>query len=323
MTAQPLHRQISLESTVRLLQDELAATNHEVLLLTLDLEARVAQRTQELTAANQGLAREVAERRRAEDEIRELNQVLAQRAALLEVANQELEAFSYSVSHDLRAPLRHISGFAHLLRQHRGGQEDQEERELLERIIEAALRMGQLIDSLLQFARVAKIELVGAAIDLNELAAEVIQEFGPEIQERNVLLHCGRLHSVHADRALLRQVFVNLVSNALKYTRARPLAKIEIGSASRPGEIICYVRDNGVGFNPRYSDKLFGVFQRLHSGEEFEGTGIGLANARRIIVRHGGRIWAESVPDQGASFYFSLPTNDGARYAADNTGSQP
>jgi light-regulated signal transduction histidine kinase (bacteriophytochrome) len=307
MIAQRCHSQADLETTVRVLQDELASTNHEVLLLTLELESRVAQRTKELSAANQELAREVAERRRAEEGIRQLNQVLARRATQLEAANQELEAFSYSVSHDLRTPLRHINGFAKLLREQREGKQDNEERELLVRIIEAGERMGKLIDDLLQFARVAKVDLVVAPFDLNELVAEVIREFEPEMWQRKVVLNCAQLPRVHADRALLRQVFVNLISNALKYTRARPVAQIEIGSQEGPEEIMCYVRDNGVGFNPRYADKLFGVFQRLHSNEEFEGTGIGLANVHRIITRHGGKIWAEGVPEQGACFYFSLP----------------
>ena len=301
------HSQSRLENTVRILQQELAATNHEVLLLTLELESRVAERTRELSTANQELAREVAERRRAEEEIRQLNHTLAERATQLEVANQELEAFSYSVSHDLRAPLRHISGFAQLLQQHQDGQHDDEGRELLQRIIDAAQRMGKLIEDLLEFSRVTKLELVGADIDLKELVEEVIREFEPEMRERKVVLNLSQLPSVHADRALLRQVFENLISNALKFTRTRPVAEIEVGFEDRPGEIICYVRDNGVGFDPRYADKLFTVFQRLHSQEEFEGTGIGLANARRVIVRHGGRMWAESAPDQGACFYFSLP----------------
>jgi signal transduction histidine kinase len=307
MTAQRRHSQAYLETTVRVLQEELAATNHEVLLLTLELESRVAQRTKELSSANQELAGEVAERRHAEEEIRQLNQVLAQRAAQLEAANQELEAFSYSVSHDLRTPLRHISGFAQLLRQCREGKQDDEERELLQRIIEAARRMGKLIDDLLQFSRMAKVDLVGAPIDLRELVSEVIRDLEPEMQERKIVLNSGPLPCVHADPALLRQVFMNLISNALKYTRTRPVAQIDIGCQDGANEVICYVRDNGVGFDARYADKLFGVFQRLHSDKEFEGTGIGLANARRIVMRHGGRIWAESRPGQGACFYFSLP----------------
>lgn len=298
---------VNTQAMLRVLQDELAATNREVMLLTLELEQRVAERTSQLSQANEQLAREVEERRRAEEEIKQLNQILAQRASLLEAANRELEAFSYSVSHDLRAPLRHVSGFAHILRQHTESRLDVEEQDLLAKIIEAASRMTGLIDNLLRFARLSTLEVAAIGVDLNELVESMIKEFEPEIRGRKIVWKCGILPNTMGDRGLLRQVFANLISNSIKYTRFRDPAEIEIGCQDAPDETVCFVRDNGVGFDSRYANKLFGVFQRLHSEEEFEGTGIGLANVRRIIERHGGRVWAEGIEGQGAAFYFSLP----------------
>jgi light-regulated signal transduction histidine kinase (bacteriophytochrome) len=231
---------------------------------------------------------------------------LRARTGQLEASNAELEAFSYSVSHDLRAPLRHIEGFTDLLR--RDGVAPEQQRSHLQRISEAAVRMGRLIDDLLTFSRMGRAELRRVPLPLEPLAQEVRAELQPETQGREVIWRVKELPEVQADPELLRLVLYNLLSNAVKYTRGREQAVIEVGTEpSEPNEVVVYVKDNGVGFDMQYVDKLFGVFQRLHHADEFEGVGIGLANVRRIINRHGGRTWAVSQPDQGATFYFSLP----------------
>ena len=253
-------------------------------------------------------ARDMTDERRAEEEIRKLNAELGERLAELEVANRELEAFSYSVSHDLRAPLRHVTGFSQLLEKSAGGSLDDTGRRYLATISESARQMGRLIDDLLGFSRMARAEVHRTRVDLAALVSGVQQELQAQVGERDVVWRVGDLPSVEADPALLRLALVNLLSNALKYSGTRPRSEIEVGAVSNGGnETVVFVRDNGVGFDMRYADKLFGVFQRLHRQEEFEGTGIGLANVRRIIQRHGGRTWAEGVPDSGATFYFSLP----------------
>lgn len=238
----------------------------------------------------------------------DLERRVAQRTAELESANRELEAFSYSVSHDLRAPLRHIDGFAGMLARLDGAALSEKGRNYLGHISGSAKQMGTLIDDLLVFSRMGRTEMQIAPVDLQQLTDEAIQGLEPEIQQRNIRWRKGALPVVPGDLPMLRQVFVNLLSNAVKYTRPRDPAEIEIGAQDgAPGEVVVFVRDNGVGFDMKYATKLFGVFQRMHRAEDFEGTGIGLANVRRIIVRHGGRIWAESQPDAGATFYFSLP----------------
>ncbi len=236
-----------------------------------------------------------------------LEERVASRTVELEAANNELEAFAYSVSHDLRAPLRHIDGFLQLLQQQMDGALDERSQHYIDTISDSADRMGQLIDDLLSFSRMGRNELSKRPVDLNEIVQVIIQEFEQETEGRIIHWHIADLPTVTCDRAMLRLVLVNLLSNALKFTRECTPAIIEIGCHRDEKETILFIRDNGVGFDMAYIDKLFGVFQRLHHVDEFEGTGIGLANVRRIINRHGGCTWAEGQVDQGATFYFSLP----------------
>jgi PAS domain S-box-containing protein len=267
---------------------------------------------QGLYLGKRGSNRDITERKQAEEEIRKLNLELEQRVrdrtAQLEAANQELEAFAYSVSHDLRAPLRHVDGFLELLQKRTTKALDAKSEHYMGTILDSTRRMGTLIDDLLSFSRMGRWEMLKKPVDLNVLVQEVIQEFEPETRGRSIHWQIADLPVVIGDHAMLRLALVNLISNALKFTRPRP--ETEIGIGYRPGrdnETIFFIRDNGVGFDMKYADNLFGVFQRLHRIEEFEGTGIGLANVRRIIHRHGGRTWAEGKINQGATFYFSLP----------------
>lgn len=239
---------------------------------------------------------------------RELDQRVMERTAQLEAANKELEAFSYSIAHDLRAPLRHILGYSAILAESVAGRLDPEQLQQLRNIQNATERMGCLIDELLAFSQSGRVELVKKTLSLHKLMEEAREELKPDLVLRQVDWEIGVLPEINGDEAMLKQVCLNLLSNAVKYTRKRDQAKIIVGGRRKGSEVECFVSDNGAGFDMRYVNKLFGVFQRLHSSVEFEGTGIGLANVRRIIERHGGRTWAEGKVGVGATVFFTLPS---------------
>jgi light-regulated signal transduction histidine kinase (bacteriophytochrome) len=255
-------------------------------------------------------ARDMTELKRYEHTVQQ-NEIQRERDAThakeLAVVNQELEAFSYSVSHDLRAPLRHIHGYVEMLRGATTGQLSDKAQHYLTTITDASVEMGELIDDLLAFSRVGRAEIGGTSVELGDLVQDVIRGLEMAIHGRPILWQIAPLPRVIGDASLLKQVLTNLVDNAIKYSRTRDPATIEIGCAGEEaGRVILFVRDNGVGFDMQYGDKLFGVFQRLHRAEDFEGTGIGLATVRRIIGRHGGRVWAEGALNKGATFYLTL-----------------
>jgi len=256
------------------------------------------------------IRREVRERQRAARDIRRLNAELEQRVtertAQLEAANRELEGFTYSVSHDLRAPLRQVDGFARLLRESAASDLPPQARHYLQRIVDGTGHMGRLIDDLLNLAQVGRQALQPRLTDLNDVVNHVLRDLEAETAEREIVWTIEPLPSARCDAGLMRIAFTNLIGNAVKYTRRCRPARIAIGNADIEGRPVVYVRDNGVGFDMQYADKLFGAFQRLHAAADFEGTGVGLATVRRIVRKHGGDIWAEAAPDRGATFFFTL-----------------
>ena len=274
----------------------------------------IKEKTKELTETNEKLSLEIIENKKSQQEIKKLNEGLEkrviERTKQLEIANKELEAFGYSVSHDLRSPLRHISGFIELLKKHTANNLNEKGNHYLKVINEASKKMGILIDELLSFSRMGRSEMRNASVNLEKMIEKLIKNYQESLGNRKVIWSVEHLPIVQADSAMLELVFNNLLSNALKYSGTRLEAKIEIGvfeQSNNEDEVVIFVRDNGVGFDMQYANNLFGVFQRLHRPDEFEGVGIGLANVQRIIHRHGGRVWAEGILDKGATFYFSLP----------------
>ena len=255
---------------------------------------------------------DITERKRREQEARVLNEELAKRTAELEAINRELEAFAYTISHDLRAPLRHIAGFTELLQKNSASLLNEKSQRYVTMILESANRMGNLIDDLLAFSRIGRAETHKTPVSLDQLVQEALSEVRQETDGRIIVWKVGELPAWYGDRSMLRLALVNLISNAVKFTRTRALAEIEIGCREQDqNQVVVFIRDNGVGFDMKYINKLFGVFQRLHGPEVFEGTGIGLATVQRIVHRHGGRAWAEGLVDKGATFYFSLSKSQG------------
>lgn len=275
-----------------------------------ELEDRVRERTAALEQTNRALAG-------SEAKVLELNRELQEHIRELTASNQELEAFTYSVSHDLRAPLRHVDGFSKILLEDYGPEMPEPARVLLDRVRQGSQRMGRMVDELLELSRTSRREPEKRLTGLRSIVDEVVAELGAETGGREVEWRIGDLPFADCDPALTRQIFINLLSNALKFTRPRPQAVIEIGQAEGENGPALFVRDNGVGFSMKYADKLFGAFQRLHRQEDFEGTGVGLATVQRIVRKHGGRIWAEAALGQGATFYFTLAPPE--RVAADHT----
>jgi PAS domain S-box-containing protein len=275
-------------------------------ILNAELEQRVSERTMELEQINVALKQEVESRKRAQLEIGCLNEGLLRQRAALESANKELESFSYSVSHDLRAPLRHLSGYAGLLMEDFGAALDEKARGYLEKINISSIKMQELIDGLLSLSRVIRGDLNTVPLDLSFYARDIAQALQQAEPAREVSFIIAEHVPATADPVLIRSVLENLLGNAWKYSGKSDQAQIEFGSELQRGERVYYVRDNGAGFDMAYAGKLFGVFQRMHSATEFEGTGIGLATVQRIIHRHGGRIWAEAEIGKGATFYFTL-----------------
>ena len=260
---------------------------------------------QDLRQSRDDLEKEVTQRRA-------LNEELGKRSGELEAINKELEAFAYSVSHDLRAPIRHIAGFTELLQKNAASVLDERSQRHATMILESAKRMGNLIDDLLAFSRIGRAEAHKTMVSLQQLVQEAQSEVAQETDGRNINWKVGKLPACYGDRSMLRLALINLIANAVKFTRTRPQAEIEIASTNHnPDQIVVSIKDNGVGFDMKYVNKLFGVFQRLHAPEAFEGTGIGLATVQRIVHRHGGRAWAEGLLDKGATFYFSLSKSQG------------
>jgi signal transduction histidine kinase len=265
--------------------------------------AALEKQTAELARSHEDAIRDITVRKRHEDELHEKN-------VQLQAAVSELDAFSYSVSHDLRAPLRAIDGFSRILLKQYGSILPEEPREYLQLVRDNTVQMGHLVDDLLAFARLSRQQLSKQRVPIRKIIENVLSDARQQAEGRSVSVSVGELSSLWGDPSLLKQVFVNLIGNAFKYTRMRAEAVIEVGSREIGGEQVVFVRDNGAGFDMQYADKLFGVFQRLHRAEDFEGTGVGLAIVQRIVHRHGGRVWAEAAVDQGATFYFTTGVPD-------------
>ncbi|MBT0663206.1 hypothetical protein KI809_02735 [Geobacter pelophilus] len=281
---------------------------------TLELEERVQERTSQLLETNRILTEEINSRAAAQEEISWLNEDLQRRTQALENANNELESFSYSVSHDLRAPLRHIEGFSRLLMEECEGNLDEHGKEYLHRVCKATKRMSMLIDDLLNLSKVTRGGMNCQYVDITKLGNEVVSDLRELQPERQVAFTIGEGMTAWGDLHLLRIVLVNFLGNAWKYTSKNDAAAVEFGCKTEDGEQVFFVKDNGVGFDMTYADRLFGTFQRLHHANEFEGTGIGLATVRRIISRHEGRTWGEGQPGIGSTFYFTLPLKIGAEH---------
>jgi light-regulated signal transduction histidine kinase (bacteriophytochrome) len=247
------------------------------------------------------------ERRQTDNEIKELNEKLNNQVVELNAANKELESFSYAVSHDLRAPLRHLLGFTAMLQKKYEGQLDERARHYTTTIISAARKMEILIDDLLVFSRMGRLDMRMGTVKFNTLVRESVRAIQHELKGRDITWEIDKLPDVYGDKSMLSLVLINLISNAVKFTSTRPQAEIRIGCEADGNEFVFSVKDNGVGFDMKHADRLFEAFQRLHTQNEFEGTGIGLANIRRIISRHGGQTWAEGTVGRGAVFYFTLP----------------
>jgi signal transduction histidine kinase len=301
-------RRIAISATFFPVFSQDGQVNFIALVFKDETEAMLAQ--ERLQAERDQLRQVVQQMERAEQELRQLKADLelrvAQRTSELAAANKELEAFSYSVSHDLRAPLRAIDGFSRILQEDYDSRPEATRQRYLGLIRNATQQMGQLIEDLLAFSRLGRQAINLQIVYPEALARQVLEELRGEQEGRQLEIILGQLPACQADPALLKQVFINLIGNALKFSRSRERSRIELGCHETPEETIWFVKDNGVGFDQRYAPRLFGVFQRLHPAEEYEGTGVGLALVQRIIQRHGGRIWAEAEPDKGATFYFTL-----------------
>ncbi len=295
-------------------------TEAQLLSTRLETAAASARKMKVIVVCGNGLAilillvkgivihRETVRRNLAEQSLKETNGRLEARTAELLEANSEMESFAYSVAHDLRAPLRHMTGYSHVLSEDYGPQLDLEGRRLLEKIGDGAQRMGRLVDDLLSLSKIGRQDLSPEAAPLDDLLRQALDDLAPECAGREIEWQIGDLFIVECDPGLMKQVFVNLLSNAIKYSGKREQAVIQVGQTILNNERVIFVRDNGAGFEMQYAGKLFGVFQRLHKARDFEGTGVGLAIVQRIIRKHGGRIWAEAELDQGATFFLTLGT---------------